>query len=145
MNIFSKCHFPGVWKDFTAILESPAPDVPKPASGVNIPVQPILRPGESLDEYAKAVNDYTLQLEIYQGSIDGFTGQLRQYAQDLADWQQQRSLAIGGAEGRISTEIENYGPILQVDLPSQWLALAGLSLISLIILIGVLKGKDVRR
>ena len=40
MNIFSKCHFPGVWKDFASILESPAPELPKLDSGVNIPVQP---------------------------------------------------------------------------------------------------------
>jgi hypothetical protein len=145
VNIFSKCHFPGVWKDFSSIIESPAPEVPKPDSGVNIPVQPVLRSGESLDEYSRAVNDYTLKLEIYQGSIDGFTAQLRQYAQDLANWQQQRSLAIGEAEGRIASEVENYGPILQVDLVNQWLALAGLGLLSLLILIGVLKGKDVQR
>jgi hypothetical protein len=147
INIFSRCRFPGVWKEFAAILESPPPVAPKPDSGINIPIQPVLRPGETLEEYARAVNEYTLQLEIYQASTDTFTAQLKQYADDLASWQRQHSLAIGAAEGRIAAEVEKYGSILQVDLPSYWLALAGIGLLSLFFLIGVLvfKGKDVRR
>lgn len=144
-NIFSKCNFPGVRKFATPIVQQPAPAQPTPDSGISsIPVQPVLSPGETLDQYAKAVNDYTLQLETYQGSVGNYISSLTQYMSVSTDWQRQNSLAIGKAEGLIASQVDAYGPIFSADLViSRWLALVGISLI-LVVVVGVVQlGKGI--
>ncbi len=142
-NIFSKCNFPGVRKFATPIVQQPAPVQPTPDSGFNnIPVQPVVQPGETLDQYVKEVNNYTLQLETYEGSVGNYISSLTNYLGVSTDWQRQNSLAIGKAEGLIANQVDAYGPIFSADLVvSRWLALLGISLILVVVFAVVQLGK----
>lgn len=141
-NIFSACNFPGVHAAFSPILEQPEPALPIQRNSL-IPVQPSVRQGQSLDEYAQEVNAYTLALEIYQGGVDGFVSNLRKYAADISAWQRDRSLAVGRAEGALSQAYDRFSPFIGVSLLADWVVLAGFCLLLTIILIVVLVRKRV--
>jgi ABC-type multidrug transport system ATPase subunit len=138
INIFSTCSFPGIHAVFSPVIEQPRPIPPTPSSALSsIPIQPLLRPGETLDQYAAEVSDYTSQLEIYQGNYDVFLSSVRQYGEDLANWQRLRSIVIGNAEGVIARALDRYGQGFNVNQLAHWSILAGLSLCLMILLIGI--------
>lgn len=137
-NLFSRCRFPGIHKFFTVAIEQPQPVRPTPSSDLNnLPVQPVLRPDESIAEYSQAVEAYTLQLEQYQSRVDTFNTSLAQYMQNLANWQRSRSLIIGNAEGVINVANNQYGHAFLVDPIQDWFILSGMSLVLILLLTGI--------
>lgn len=133
-NIFSQCNFPGARRFFTPANQSPLAE-PIPNTGLNnIPVQPLPRPGETLNQYLGDVNNYTLQMEAYQGNVSNYMNSLRQFMDDSSLRQQQTSHAVGGAEALIEAQADGYGPIFNVNLTSRWLTLLGISLVLMILL-----------
>jgi hypothetical protein len=137
-NIFSKCSFPGIRKAVTSLLDQPQPVEPTPDPAINqIPVQPILRQGETVDQYSAEISQYTLQLEQYQGVVSSYLSGLRQFLTDATAWQKLQSYAIGDAENQIADEINDYGQIYNVDLGSHWLTLIGISVILAVLFTGV--------
>jgi ABC-type multidrug transport system ATPase subunit len=143
INIFSQCTFPGVYQSFTPAIEQTEPALPTLGAEVRLPVQPILRQGITLEQYAQEINDYTLALESYQGTLDRFISNLRQYAQDLSTWQGSRSLAVGRAEGQLALANERFGPFLGVSLAANWITLIGFTLLFFILLVVAQKRKGV--
>ncbi len=145
-NIFSICRFPGIHALYSFPIEQPRP-VPPAANNMtnNIPVQPLPKQGETLDQYAAEVNNYTAQLEIYQGNYDAYLSSLRQYSDNLANWQRMRSLVIGKAEGVIAEAIDHYGQGFNVDMISHWSILAAMSLGLVILLIGIQQGMGITK
>jgi ABC transport system ATP-binding/permease protein len=142
VNIFSMCRFPGIHATFSFAIEQPEPVAPTASSTINnMPIQPLLKPGETLDQFAAEVDAYTSQLEIYQGNYDAFLSSIRQYSVDLANWQRMRSLIIGNAEGEIAEAIEHYGQAFNVNLFGHWLILAAMSSGLIILLIVIQQGK----
>jgi energy-converting hydrogenase Eha subunit F len=143
-NIFSKCSFPGIRQAVTSLLDQPEPIEPTPDPAMDqIPVQPVLRPGETLDQYSAEINRYTLQLESYQGTVSSYLTGLRQFLADATTWQKLQSYAIGNAENRIADEINDYGPIYNVDPGSRWISLIGICVVLIIVFTSILfrKGK----
>jgi ABC-type multidrug transport system ATPase subunit len=141
-NLYSICKFPGIRSFFALAIEQPKPLPPEANSAINnIPVQPLPRQGETLDQYANEMNNYTAQLEIYLGNYDAYLSTLRQYPDVLANWQRMRSLIIGNAEGVIAEAINRYGQGFNVNLIGHWSILAAMSLCLIIILIGIQQGK----
>jgi ABC-type multidrug transport system ATPase subunit/energy-converting hydrogenase Eha subunit F len=143
-NIFSKCSFPGIRQAVTSLLDQPEPIEPTPDPAMDqIPVQPVLRPGETLDQYSAEINRYTLQLESYQGTVSSYLTSLRQFLADATTWQKLQSYAIGNAENRIADEINDYGPIYNVDPGSRWISLIGICVVLIIVFTSILfrKGK----
>jgi hypothetical protein len=141
-NIYSYCRFPGIQTFYSFQIEQPRPVPPVINSTINnIPVQPLLKQGETLDEYAAQVNNYTSQLELYLGNYDTYLSGLLQYPDALANWQRIRSLVIGKAEGVISEAIDHYGQGFNVNLVSHWLILTAMSLALFFLLIGIHKVK----
>jgi ABC transport system ATP-binding/permease protein len=133
INILSQCNFPGVRRFFIAANQPPLVE-PIPDTGLDtIPVQPIPRPGETLNQYVTDVNNYTLQLEAYQGGVSNYMNSLRQYMLASSLRQQQTSHAVGGAEALIAAQADGYGPIFNVNLISRWLTLLGISLVLMIL------------
>jgi ABC-type multidrug transport system ATPase subunit len=127
-NIFSKCNFPGIRRAVTSLLDQPEPVQPTPDPAMNqIPVQPVIRQGETLDQYAAEISQYTLQLERYQGVVSTYINSLQQYIVGAITWEKQQNFAIGQAETRIADEINDYGPIYNVNLGAYWLTLIGIS------------------
>jgi energy-converting hydrogenase Eha subunit F len=145
-NIFSFCRFPGIQAFYSLSIEQPRP-VPPAANNMtnNIPVQPLPKQGETLDQYAAEVGNYTAQLEIYQGNSGAYLSSLRQYSDDLANWQRMRSLVIGKAEGVIDEAIDHYGQGFNVDLINHWSILAVMSLGLVILLIGIQQGMGITK
>jgi ABC transport system ATP-binding/permease protein len=136
-NLFSTCRFPGIHAFYSFQIEQPRPATPSANSTINnIPVQPLPRPGETLDQYAAEVAKYTAQLEIYQGSYDAYVSSLRQYPDNLANWQRIRSLVIGNAEGVIAEAVDDYGQGFKVNLVNHWSILATMGIGLVILLIG---------
>ena len=109
-NIYSICKFPGSHAFYSYKIEQPKPASPTINSSINnIPVQPLLKQGETLDEYATEVSNYTAQLEIYLGNYDIYLSSSIKYPDTLANWQRMRSLVIGKAEGLIAEAIDHKG------------------------------------
>ena len=145
-NLYSICKFPGIRSFFTLAIEQPKPLPPEANSAINnIPVQPLPRQGETLDQYANEMNNYTAQLEIYLGNYDAYLSTLRQYPDVLANWQRMRSLSIGNAEGVIAEAIDRYGQGFNVNLIGHWSILAVMSLCLIILLIGIQQGKGMAK
>ena len=145
-NIFSICRFPGIHAFYSFQIEQPRPVLPAANSMINnIPVQPLPKQGETLDQYAAEVINYTAQLEIYQGNYDAYLSSLRQYPDALANWQRMRSLVIGNAEGVIAEAIDHYGQGFNVNLISHWSILAAMSLGLVILLIGIQQGMGITK
>jgi hypothetical protein len=143
-NIFSKCNFPGVAKFSDPVLSQAAPPKPTADSGLStVPVQPTPAPGESVDQYFQAVKNYTLQLEIYHGSLGGFINGLDQYSNEISDWQRKNGLAVGRAEGLLSSQVDAYGPVFEGNPISNWLSLTWISLALVVLYTVVQKGKGI--
>lgn len=134
-NIYSRCNFPGIHKFFTYVIEQPMPSIPTPPSNLeNLPPQPILSPGETQDQFASAVSQYTAQISQLQDVTKNYVASLQTFLQNLSDWQRGRSLVIGNAEGVIAQAYDHYGNGFQVDLTGHWLILAAMNLILILLL-----------
>ncbi len=145
-NIYSICRFPGIHAFYTYQIEQPKPVPPATNSAFNnIPVQPLPKQGETLDEYASEVSNYTAQLEIYLGNYDMYLSSLIQYPDALANWQRIRSLLIGKAEGVIAEAIDHYGQAFNVNLVSHWLILTAMSLGLAFLLISIHQVKGITK
>jgi len=84
LNIFSRCTFPGIYQAFSPAIEQNEPQAPTLGADVRLPVQPVPQQGDTLEQFANEINEYTLALESYQGILDRYISNLRQYAQDLS-------------------------------------------------------------
>jgi hypothetical protein len=145
-NLYSICKFPGIRSFFTLAIEQPKPLPPAANSAINnIPVQPLLKQGETLDQFAAEMNNYTAQMEIYLGNYDAYLSTLRQYPKVLANWQRMRSLIIGNAEGVIAEAFNRYGQGFNVNLIGHWSILAATSLCLIILLFGIQQSKGVAK
>jgi len=143
INIFSRCNFPGIYQTFSPAIEQNEPQAPTLGADVRLPVQPVLRQGITLEQFANEIGEYTLALESYQGILDRYISNLRQYAQALSTWQRNRSLAIGRAEGQLALANQRYGPFLGVSLASNWVTLIGFTLLFFVLLAVAQKRKGV--
>jgi energy-converting hydrogenase Eha subunit F len=141
-NVLQRCNFPGVRTVVTSLIDQPEPVQPTPDEGVNqLPVQPLLRPGETLQQFSDEVNQYTLKLETYQGIVGSYLSSLQQYLEAATNWQRLQSYAIGNAESRIADQIDRYGPIYNIDLGAHWLILLATSLVLFVLLTVIQIGK----
>ncbi|HVP20765.1 MAG TPA: ATP-binding cassette domain-containing protein [Anaerolineaceae bacterium] len=142
-NIFSICKFPGIRAFYSYVIEQPRPVPPEANSAINnFPVQPLPKPGETLDQLAAEMNSYAAQIESYLGNYDAYLSTLRQYPETLANWQRMRSQIIGNAEGVIAEAIDHYGQGFDVNLTGHWSILAAMSLVLVVLLIGIQNGKS---
>jgi ABC-type multidrug transport system ATPase subunit len=143
-NLFSLCRFPGIQSFYSFVIEQPRPALPEASSAIdNIPVQPLPKPGETVNEFAGEMNTYAAQMETYQGEYDTYLSDLRHYSDILANWQRMRSLIIGNAEGVISEAIGYYGQAFNVNLVSHWSIMTAMNLSLIILLFGIYQGKVV--
>lgn len=143
-DIFQRCNFPGIRSEVTSSLDQPEPAAPIPDTRADqLPIQPLLKPGETLDQYANEINQYTLQLETYQGIVSSYLSNMQQYLNAAISWQQLHSYAIGIAEARIADQVNRYGPIYNTDLGEHWLILLGTSLFLLLVLTVIQMRKSV--
>jgi ABC transport system ATP-binding/permease protein len=137
-NIFVSCNFPGIRQSVTSLLDQPQPVEPTPNNAMNqIPVQPVLRAGETLDQFAGEISQYTLQLEQYQGAVSNYLSSLRQFIGDITAWQKLQSYAMGIGEAQIANEIKDYGQIYNIDLGGHWLTLIIMSVVLGILFTGI--------
>jgi ABC transport system ATP-binding/permease protein len=145
-NIYSTCRFPGIHSFYSFQIEQPKPIPPTPNSTINnVPNQPLLKQGETLEAYSTDVSNYTAQLEIYLGNYDSYLSSLNKYPEDLANWQRIRSLVIGKAEGIIAEAIDHYGQGFNVNLETHWLILTAMSLGLVIFLMIIQHGKEITK
>jgi ABC-type multidrug transport system ATPase subunit len=145
-NIYSICKFPGSHAFYSYQIEQPKPAPPAINSSINnIPVQPLPKQGETLDEYATEVSNYTAQLEIYLGNYDIYLSSLIKYPDTLANWQRIRSLVIGKAEGIIAEAIDHYGQGFDVNLVGHWSILTAMNLVLAVLLISIQKVKGITK
>jgi hypothetical protein len=136
-NIFLRCNFPGIARFSAGVSALPQPEKPDVnPSDLTQPVQPVYKEGETLEEYVKEVNEYTLALEQFQGTTSNYMNSLNRYVEELNQWQQAQSLAIGKAEEVIAQAYADYGGSFQATLASRWLALIALSAV-LVVIFGI--------
>ena len=142
MNIFTLCTFPGVRGLFNPnLLMSSAPVAPVPNNILNeVPVQPAVTPGETLSAYESAVSQYTGQLELYEAAVSQYIYDMNKYHLEEDQWQSMYGLAVGGAEGILTAQVENYGSIFAVSLAGRWLILFAIGLV-LIIWFSIIQGR----
>ncbi len=138
VNLFSLCRFPGIRNFYSFIIEQPMPASPEASNAIDtIPVQPLPKPGETLDQFSAEMNTYAAQMETYLGNYVSYLSALQQYPDTLASWQRTRSLVIGNAEGVIREAIDHYGQAFDVNQSGHWSVLAAM-IFSLVILLTVI-------
>ncbi len=143
-NLFSLCRFPGIRNFYSFVIEQPEPVSPQAGSAINnIPVQPLPKPGESLDQFSAEMDTYAAQMETYLGNYASYLSDLQQYSGVLASWQRERSLIIGNAEGIIREAIDHYGQAFNVNVVDHWLVMAAMILFLIILLTVIHQGKGV--
>lgn len=143
-NLFSLCRFPGIRSFYSFVIEQPKPAPPEASSAINnIPVQPLPKQGETLNQFTAEMDTYAAQMEAYLGSNNAYLSDLRQYSDVLANWQRTRSLIIGNAEGVINEAIGTYGQAFNVNPVSNWSILTAIDLVLFVLLFAIHQGKSV--
>ena len=143
-NLFSLCRFPGIRSFYSFVIEQPQPASPEASSAINtMPVQPLPKPGETLNQFAAEMNSYAAKMETYLANYDSYLSAFHQYSDILANWQRTRSLIIGNAEGVIRESVDHYGTAFNVNLVNHWSIMLVMILSLIILLFGIHQGKGV--
>jgi len=124
-------------------IDQQPPQQPDSSAMGQFPVQPTYRSGESLEQFQNEVNAYTLKIESTQGDLGLFLQNVRQYMTDFSAWEIARNTAISKADAQLEYQFVNYAPVYNVSLVNNWLVLSGFSLLFIVLLLLVLKGKDI--
>jgi hypothetical protein len=166
------CGFPGVGKYYTSEINEteptePAPLPPEPPEPV-IPDAPeppddkydqvkMAQYMNALSAYQNQVKDiqdsYKNQMELYRSMGDIYEGQMKKYQTDLAVYNISRVSAVKGAEGIIGSVTKQYGwAWIDKDDPDlyfpwlfdTWFAQIKISIIYIVIVLFLIKRKDVK-
>jgi hypothetical protein len=168
----NSCNFPGVGKYYRAEIDQvapvePAPLDPQPAEPV-IPSAP--QPPENkydqvkmaqylnaLSDYQNQVNaiqdDYKAAMQVYQAQAEVYKNQMVDYQKALTDYNVGRNSAAKGAEGLIENIRDQFGwawvnkndpAIFYPWLFTQWLSQAALIVAYFVIILVLIKRKDVK-
>ncbi|RMH64119.1 MAG: FHA domain-containing protein [Cyanobacteria bacterium J003] len=132
-NLFRRCHFPGVRKEYHPAVDEPEP--PQPAEPGDPPALPksVLELNQA---YRDRVEEYNQRVKAYQRAMDRWQDQ-------FALWKEQRGRAIASGEALIDRFWSLQGQTFNANVTANHLRLGGI--IALMLgLVGVFqKRKDV--
>ena len=92
------------------------------------------------DEQKTSMEKY---MEKRQGQAEGFSSELDQYGNDLADWQRNRQKAVSAAENVIKNILAKFGRAFEGDVQDRWLVLGIQSVVMFVGMLVLMKRKDI--
>ncbi len=95
---------------------------------------------EYSDEQKTSMERY---MEKRQGQAEGFSGELDQYGNNLADWQRNRQKAVSAAENVLKNVLQKFGRAFEGSVEDRWLVLGIQSLVMFIAILILQKRKDI--
>jgi ABC-type multidrug transport system ATPase subunit/pSer/pThr/pTyr-binding forkhead associated (FHA) protein len=122
-NLFSECKFPGIRDYYVPEIDEPQPL--QPAEPGPPPTDP-----QAMQAYDEQMRQYQAELATWQ--------------HEYQNWQEQRSKAIGEAEGTIKAMYDDYGQAFKANVKSNWLLLSVIALVLFCMVLGTLRWKDRR-
>jgi hypothetical protein len=159
-NLFKKCCFPGIREYYFSAIDESEPLKPEQPKE---PGDPPLQPSEpqrssikSTSAWANAwqqyqddmktwfdnMKEYHNKVKAYQGILSTYEKDVDTYTDKYKQWQEDRSKAVGKAEGLINTMKQNYGHAFQVNIVFNWSILSAIIAAIFIILLGIQRFKD---
>jgi len=82
-------------------------------------------------------------MEKRQGQAEGFSSELDQYGNDLADWQRNRQKAVSAAENVLKNVLQKFGRAFDGTVKDRWIVLGIQSLVMFIGMLLLMKRKDI--
>ncbi len=130
-NIFKRCDFPGVRKEYDPAVDQPEPVQPKePGDPPALPKNPL-------------AGSYQDDIEAYNDKVKAYSKQIDTWQDKFSDWKQKRGTAIASGETLVSRFRDTQGPTFSVNVPLNWSKMGLIMLGMLGVLLVVQKRKDI--
>ncbi|WP_404790331.1 ATP-binding cassette domain-containing protein [Altericista sp. CCNU0014] len=133
-NLFERCRFPGIRKEYDPAVHQPQP--PKPKALGNPPELPT-------DGFSSAVAGFQDDLKAYQTQIATYRNAMERWQDTFSRWKEKRGKAIASGEAIVERVRRTQGRSFAVDVRRHWQILGGIQLTMLGLLVLVQKRKDV--
>uniref|UniRef100_B8HVR2 FHA modulated ABC efflux pump with fused ATPase and integral membrane subunits n=1 Tax=Cyanothece sp. (strain PCC 7425 / ATCC 29141) TaxID=395961 RepID=B8HVR2_CYAP4 len=130
-QIFSRCNFPGIKREYVPAVDQPEP--PRPQA----PGDPPALPDNPFD------SDYRDQVEAYSDRAKTYDRAMRTWQDQFTDWKEKRGTAIATAEALIKRFHDTQGNNFAVPVPLYWGIMAGIMTVMLAALLLIQKWKDI--
>jgi ABC-type multidrug transport system ATPase subunit len=159
-KLFEKCCFPGIREYYSQSITEHEPSKPaKPKDPGDPPPQPNepLRSNykssrdwtdawqqyiDDTKSWAKDMDDYYSKVKSYQDQLKNYEKDMDKYTDAYKNWQENRSQAIGKAEGLINTMNQNYGHAFNVNIIGHWGILSSIIGLIFLLILAIQKLKD---
>jgi hypothetical protein len=133
-HLFERCRFPGLKKEYNAIVNQPQP--PKPKDLGDPPEAP-----DSL--FSPAAEPFRDDLKAYKAKVKTYRQEMDRWQDQFIYWKENRGKALASGEALISRVRKTQGGSFAVDVPGHWAKLGLLQIGMLSLLLLVQKRKDV--
>jgi ABC transport system ATP-binding/permease protein len=133
-NLFERCRFPGIRKEYDPAVHQPQP--PKPKAPGNPPELPA-------DGFSPAAARFRDELKTYQTQVATYRNAMEQWQDTFSRWKEKRGKAIASGEAIVERVRRTQGRSFAVNVRQHWQILGGIQLTMLGLLILVQKRKDV--
>jgi ABC transport system ATP-binding/permease protein len=133
-NIFERCYFPGLKKEYDPVVDQPEPIKPKDLG------DPPNAPDNLLSAEASGFRD---DLNTYRDQVKTYRKAMDRWQDQLSRWKEKRGTAIASGEALITRVRRTQGGSFAVNVPQHWSILAALQAGMLSLLMIVQKRKDV--
>lgn len=130
-NLFKRCNFPGIRKEYNSAVDQPEPKRPIE------PGDPPPLPDNPLD------SGYRDQLEAYSDQLKAYSKQVNTWQNKFTSWKEKRGTAIASGEAIIGRFRDTQGPTFAVNVPYHWGRMGLIMLGMLVLLLLVQKRKDI--
>jgi len=159
-TLFEKCSFPGIREYYSPSIDESEP--PKPEK-LQDPGDPPAQPSEprrsdiksvgawtnawqqyqdDMKTWSDMMDEYHSQIKAYQGNLSTYEKDVNDYTEKYKKWQEDRSRAIGKAEGLINTMKQNYGHAFEVNIIFNWGIVFAIIAAIFVALLGIQRLKD---
>jgi len=97
---------------------------------------------DDMKKWAGDMDDYHAKVKSYQDQLKSYEKDVDKYTEAYKNWQEDRSQAVGKAEGLIDTMNQNYGHAFNVNVASHWSILSSIIAIIFLLIVAIQKLKD---
>jgi ABC transport system ATP-binding/permease protein len=133
-QVFERCYFPGLRKEYSPVVNQPEPAKPKAlANPPQIPKNLASR---------RAIANLRDDFSSYEGQVKSYRTAMSQWQDKFGQWKEKRGKAIASAEALLERVRASQGGAYAVNIYTHWLKMGLLQLAMLGFLVIVQKRKD---
>jgi ABC transport system ATP-binding/permease protein len=133
-HLFERCRFPGLKKEYNAVVNQPQP--PKPKDLGDPPEAP-----DSL--FSPAAEPFRDDLQAYKAKVKTYRQEMDRWQDQFIYWKENRGKALASGEALIGRLRKAQGGSFAVNVPGHWIKIGLLQIGMLSLLFLVQKQKDV--